>query len=322
LINCKLKTKTYLKKTMNTLWGIDLGGTKIEGVILSSPSPEAVVLRKRIDTEAHLGYAHIVAQIHRLVQQLEAETGYKAERLGIATPGTLNPSTQTIKNSNTVCLNGMPLKTDLEKALKIPIQMANDANCFALAEATMGIVPEVAPNFQCIFGVIMGTGVGGGVVFRGKDGLPVVLNGLQGIGGEWGHNLLEPNGDDCYCGKRGCSEQVLSGPALQRYYHKISGQQRNLKEIMANYQTGNDPYAAQTVERMLDFFGQGMASLINVLDPDAVVLGGGVGNIDLFYTEGIEYIKKYIFNSRVVETPILRPKLGDSAGVFGAAMLN
>lgn len=307
---------------MNTIWGIDLGGTKIEGVILSAPAPDAVVIRKRIDTEAHLGYQHIVQQIKKLVQQLEAETGYRAERLGIATPGTLNPSSQTMKNSNTTCLNGMPLKADLEQTLQIPLKMANDANCFALAEATMGIVPEVVPDFQCVFGVIMGTGVGGGVVFRGKDGQPVVLNGLQGIGGEWGHNVLEYKGYDCYCGKRGCTEQVLSGPALQRYYYQISGQKLNMKQIIERHKTQEDPHATQTVERMLDFFGQSISTLINVLDPDAIVLGGGVGNIDLLYTEGVERIKKYIFNSKIVETPILRPKLGDSAGVFGAAMLN
>jgi len=307
---------------MNTIWGIDLGGSKIEGVVLSAPSPDAVLIRKRIDTEAHLGYQHIVQQIKKLVQQLEAETGYRAQRLGIATPGTLSPSSQTMKNSNTTCLNGMPLKADLEQTLQIPLKMANDANCFALAEATMGIVPDVVPDFQCIFGVIMGTGVGGGVVFRGKDGQPVVLNGLQGIGGEWGHNVLEHNGYECYCGKRGCTEQVLSGPALQRYYHQISGQKHNMKQIIERYKAQDDPYAQQTVERMLDFFGQSISTLINVLDPDAIVLGGGVGNIDLLYTEGVERIKKYIFNSKIVETPILRPKLGDSAGVFGAAMLN
>ena len=306
---------------MQTIWGIDLGGTKIEGVVLASPSPDAVIARRRIDTEAHLGYAHIVGQIKKLVQQLEAETGVKAEQIGIATPGTLNPSTQTMKNSNTTCLNGTPLKKDLLATLQIPVEMANDANCFALAEATMGIVPNVVPHFQCIFGVIMGTGVGGGVVFRGKDGQPVVLNGLQGIGGEWGHNILEHNGYDCYCGKKGCNEKVLSGTALQRYYEEISGQSLKLKEIVERHQQGTDPHASQTVDRMLEYFGQSISTIINVLDPDAIVLGGGVGNIDLLYTEGVERIKKYIFNSGVVETPILRPKLGDSAGVFGAAML-
>jgi predicted NBD/HSP70 family sugar kinase len=306
---------------MQTIWGIDLGGTKIEGVVLSSSSPDAVVIRKRIDTESHKGYQHIANQIVRLIRELEAETGYRAEKVGIGTPGTVEPSTGLMKNCNTTCLNGMPLKEDLVKTLNIPVAIANDANCFALAEATMGIVPDVTPDFNCVFGVIMGTGVGGGVVFRGKDGQPFVLNGLQGIGGEWGHNELEFNGYDCYCGKKGCTEQVLSGPALQRYYAQISGKELKMKEIVARYYADSDPYASQTIDRMLEYFGKAVSVLMNILDPDAIVLGGGVGNIDLLYTEGVERAKKYIFNSGKVETKILRPKLGDSAGVFGAAML-
>ncbi|WP_298349573.1 ROK family protein [Runella sp.] len=306
---------------MQTIWGIDLGGTKIEGVVLSSPSPDAVIISKRIDTESHKGYQHIANQIVRLIRELEAETGYRAESVGIGTPGTVEPATDLMKNCNTTCLNGMPLRADLMKTLNIPVAIANDANCFALAEATMGIVPDVVPDFNCVFGVIMGTGVGGGVVFRGKDGQPFVLNGRQGIGGEWGHNELEFNGYDCYCGKKGCVEQVLSGLALQRYYAQISGKELKMKEIVARYYADSDPYASQTIDRMLEYFGKAVSVLMNILDPDAIVLGGGVGNIDLLYTEGVERAKKYIFNSGNVETKILRPKLGDSAGVFGAAML-
>lgn len=306
---------------MQTYWGIDLGGTKIEGVVLSAPSPEAVVIRKRIDTEAHLGYAHIVSRIKRLVDQLKAETEYVPEHIGFATPGTLDPATQTMKNCNTTSLNGQPLKQALTDQLGVPVSLANDANCFALAEATLGAVPGVVANFQMMFGVIMGTGVGGGVVVRGLDGRSFVINGLHGIGGEWGHNILEENGYDCYCGKRGCNEQVLSGPALQRFYFEQSGQKRTMKEIVERHRAGIDPVASVTMERMLEYFGRSISTLINVLDPDAIVLGGGVGNIDELYTEGVERIKKYIFNNKVVKTPILRPKLGDSAGVFGAAML-
>lgn len=302
-------------------WGIDLGGTKIEGVILSEASAEAVLIRKRIDTEASEGYEHIVQQIAKLVRLLEAETGLKAEKIGIATPGTLDPKSNTMKNSNTTCINGKPLKDDLEKTLGIPFIIANDANCFALAEATMGIIPDVLSDFRCVFGVIMGTGVGGGVVLKSPNGQVFALGGLQGIGGECGHNELEPDGDDCYCGKKGCVEQVLSGPALQRFYFKQSGKQLTLKEIMANYEAGNDEVAKQTVDRMLDYFGKSISIITNLLDPDAIVIGGGVGNIDLLYTEGRERLKKYIFNKKVVDTPILKPKLGDSAGVFGAAML-
>jgi fructokinase len=306
---------------MQNYWGIDLGGTKIEGVILSAPSPDAVIIRKRIDTEAHKGYDHIMAQIVRLIDILKAETGLKPERIGFGTPGTFDPARKTMKNCNTTVLNGRPMKQDLARILGVPVEVANDANCFALAEATMGIVPEVVPNFQSVFGVIMGTGVGGGVVVQGRDGVPFVLNGLQGIGGEWGHNILEENGYPCYCGKRGCNEQVISGPALQRYYQQISGEERTMKEIIERYTDGNDLFASQTVNRLLEYFGRAVSVIVNILDPDAIVLGGGVGNVDLLYTEGVERAKKYVFNSGELNTRFLKPKLGDSAGVFGAALL-
>ncbi len=316
---------------MQTYWGVDLGGTKIEGVILQVPdgaafSPDAVLIRKRVDTEAQQGYDHILSQIGKLIDQLKTETGLQPGRIGFCTPGTLEPATQTMKNCNTTALNGKPMQADLARQLGVPVVVANDANCFALAEATLGIVPDEAPNYQLVFGVIMGTGVGGGIVVRGHDsqdkpGKAFVINGLQGIGGEWGHNILEENGYPCYCGKSGCVEQVISGPALQHYYRDISGEDCTMKEIMQRHYAGTDPFASQTVDRMLEYFGRGMSTLINVLDPDAIVLGGGVGNVDLLYTEGVERVKKYIFNSGVVRTKFLKPKLGDSAGVFGAAML-
>ena len=306
---------------MQTYWGIDLGGTKIEGVILSSPSPDAVVIRQRIDTEAHLGYHHIVDRIVLLINQLKAETGYLPDKIGFATPGTLDPRSQTMKNCNTTCLNGQPLKQALLDRLGVDVNLANDANCFALAEATLGAVPAVASNFQTMFGVIMGTGVGGGLVVRGADGRAFVVNGKQGIGGEWGHNILEENGYDCYCGKKGCNEQVISGPALQRFYLEQSGQKRTMKEIVERHRTGIDPIATLTMERLLMYFGRAISVITNIIDPDVIVLGGGVGNIDELYTDGVEQLRNYIFNNRVVETPIIRPKLGDSAGVFGAAML-
>ena len=305
---------------MQTYWGIDLGGTKVEGVILSSPSPDAVVFRHRIDTESHKGYEHILGRIATLVDIMKAETGYQPDLLGIGTPGTVDPGRQTMKGCNTTSLNGMPMHRDLETQLGMPIAIANDSNCFALAEALMGGVKDVAPDFRSVFGVIMGTGVGGGIVLRGNDGQPFVLNGMQGIGGEWGHNILEPGGYDCYCGKRGCVEQVLSGPALQRYYQEKSGTALKLPQIVARYHEGNDPHATETIERLLEYFGQAITVIVNILDPDAIVLGGGVGNIDVLYTEGPKRASKYVFNHSF-ETPILRPKLGDSAGVFGAAML-
>lgn len=308
---------------MQTYWGIDLGGTKTEGVVLSAPSPDAVLIRKRIDTEAGNGYPHILNQIVRLIDKLKAETGLAPDRVGFSTPGTFDPARQTMKNCNTTVLNGKPLKQDLTQLLGLPVELANDANCFALAETTLGIVPDAVPDYQTVFGVIMGTGVGGGIVVRakGRDERPFVLNGLQGIGGEWGHNILEENGHPCYCGKRGCVEKVISGPALQQYYQQMGGEARTMPEIMTRYQQGDDLVASQTVNRMLEYFGRAISVIINVLDPDAIVLGGGLGNIDLLYTEGVERARKYVFNSRELNTRFLKPKLGDSAGVFGAAML-
>ncbi|MES2731037.1 MAG: ROK family protein [Bacteroidota bacterium] len=298
-----------------SLWGIDLGGTKIEAVVLESSSNTQTLGRLRIPTEAAQGYDHIISQIAKLIDLLSAETGSKPDRLGIGTPGALDTHSQTLKNSNTTCLNGKPFKQDLERVLGIPIIIANDANCFALAETRMGAVAEVLPNAEVVFGVIMGTGVGGGLIVNGQ-----VINGRHAIGGEWGHNFLDASGGKCYCGKVGCVETVLAGPFLQKYYQSIAGQALPLPEIVARYKQGNDPHATATMQRLIHFFGLGLSTIINILDPDAIVLGGGVGNIDLLYTEGVEELKKFVFNPRL-DTRILKPKLGDSAGVFGAALL-
>jgi predicted NBD/HSP70 family sugar kinase len=179
----------------------------------------------------------------------------------------------------------------------------------------MGIVKEKFPNAKVVFGVIMGTGVGGGVVVEGK-----VLNGLQGIGGEWGHNFLDSSGGSCYCGKSGCVERVLSGPDLEKYYESISGTHKHMKEIYSSALNNNDDAAVKTMKRLTVFFGQAISVVINILDPDVIVIGGGVGNIDLIYSEGVESIRKHVFNNRL-DTPVVKPKLGDSAGVFGAAYL-
>ncbi|MCL4136719.1 UNVERIFIED_CONTAM: hypothetical protein GTU68_037918 [Idotea baltica] len=220
-----------------------------------------------------------------------------------------------MKNCNSTHLNGKPLKKDLEELLKIPIVMANDANCFALAEAKMGAVPEVLENPEVVFGVIMGTGVGGGIVVNGK-----IITGRHAIGGEWGHNFLDESGGPCYCGRVGCVEKILAGPASERFYEQRTGNALKLKDIYARYQDQSDSDATATIERLIHFFGKGLAVVINILDPSAIVLGGGVGNIDVLYTLGVEEVKKYLFNHRL-DTLILKPKLGDSAGVFGAAML-
>ncbi|MEM1407284.1 MAG: ROK family protein [Bacteroidota bacterium] len=297
----------------NTIWGIDLGGTKIEGVVLD-PNDNSVVSRTRLATEADQGYEHVLQRIKLLIDQIAQDVGHHPARLGIGTPGAIDPHTHLLKNSNSTALNKKPFKKDLEQVLGIPIEMANDANCFALAEARMGIVQEINPKAKVVFGVIMGTGVGGGVVVNGQ-----IINGNQGIAGEWGHNFLDESGGQCYCGKIGCVERIISGTSLERYYHEISDEQLALKLIMQKYQQG-DKNARKTVERLIHFFGLGISSVINILDPEIIVIGGGVGNIDLLYTKGVEEAAKYTFNTRF-DTKIVKPKLGDSAGVFGAAFL-
>jgi len=218
-----------------------------------------------------------------------------------------------LKGSNSVHLNGKPILRDLKNLLKMDVAIANDANCFALAEAQMGIVQDMMPEAKVVFGVIMGTGVGGGLVVNGQ-----ILNGANGIAGEWGHNFLNESGGKCYCGKKGCVETVIAGPALQKYYQSLSGQNLPLSEIVARMEI--DPHAMTTIERLIENFGLAISTIINMIDPDAIVIGGGVGNIDLLYTLGVESVRKYVFNPQC-NTPILKPKLGDSAGVYGAAFL-
>ena len=300
---------------MGLLWGIDLGGTKIEGVVIEDIENMNVLKRMRLPTEADKGYVHIIRQIHKLVETLTAEIGMRPERIGMGTPGTLDPTTQNLKNSNTVCLNGMPFKSDIENLLKMPIEMANDANCFALAEMKLGVVKEKMPEAKVVWGIIMGTGVGSGVVVDGK-----VINGRHGIGGEWGHNYLDESGGECYCGKIGCVERIISGNALTKYYNDLMGTNIKLPEIVERSYNGMDNRAVETMERLIRFFGRAVANVINVIDPDVVVLGGGVGNIKLLYKEGVESVRQHVFNDKL-ETLFLKPKLGDSAGVFGAALL-
>lgn len=300
---------------MSYKWGIDLGGTKIEGVILEDRPGIHIVERLRIPTEGDKGYKHILGNIKKLVDQLIENSGIEPTRIGMGTPGAIDPDLGTMKNSNSTSLNGMPLQQDLIDLLGVEVRMSNDANCFAVAETNLGIVRDYLENPQVVFGIIMGTGVGGGIVINGQ-----VINGRHSIGGEWGHNFLDDSGGKCYCGKTGCIETVLSGPALERFYFSKSGTKKKLKEIVENYRNASDPFAIETIERLIHFFGKAVSSIINLLDPEAIVIGGGVGNIDELYTLGKQEVEKYVFNHKM-DTLILKPKLGDSAGVFGAALL-
>ena len=293
------------------LWGIDLGGTKIEGVVVSAADPSRVIARTRIPTESAMGYAHIVARVGLVVEQLEAASRFvRPAVIGVGTPGAIESAAGTLKNSNTTCLNGKPLARDLATALGVEARLANDANCFALAEATCG----AARGRDVVIGLILGTGVGGGIVVHGR-----VLDGLHGIAGEWGHNPMCGEAAPCYCGRAGCVETVIAGPALERFYESRAGERLALADIVdrAVYDTA----AEATLRRLTDKFGEAIAAVINIVDPGAIVIGGGVGNIERLYEPVTrDAIRRHLFNPEL-RTELLRPTLGDSAGVFGAALL-
>jgi predicted NBD/HSP70 family sugar kinase len=298
---------------MAHLWGIDLGGTKIEGVVLDPADLGRPLCRRRVPTGAEKGYDHILAQIAGLCREISRETGLPLpERIGMGTPGVLDPATGALKNSNTQCLIGRRLKADLETVHGLRFVVANDANCFALAEAKHG----AARGYPTVFGVILGTGVGGGIVVDGK-----VLEGRHGIAGEWGQIVLDPDGPASNYGTRGTVEALVSGPGLERFYAEAAGRNRLLREIAERAAAGSDPHAEATIARLTGRLAQALGIIIDVLDPHAIVLGGGVGNIEALYTtEMREKITASIFNTRF-EAALLKPSLGDSAGVFGAAML-
>lgn len=288
--------------------GIDLGGTKIEGIVLDENGKE--LFRKRISTEKEKGYQHILKNIHSLYKDLAANIGDKPHTLGMGTPGALSLKTRLLKNSNTVCMNGMPVKDDLEKLIGRKFAMQNDANCFAMAEAMFG----AGKGKEMVFGVIMGTGCGGGLVYKGE-----VWTGLQAIGGEWGHMSIDPNGPVCYCGTHGCVETYISGGGLEKRYAEKYGEKRRLQDIEKDYKAG-DKKAVEFMGIFFKNFGRCIANLINILDPNVVVLGGGVSNFDAIYTEGVKEVAKCIFSDSL-ETPIVKHQIGDSAGVIGAALI-
>lgn len=288
--------------------GIDLGGTKTEGIVIDSDGIE--LLRKRVDTPQSEGYQAILNTVARLVESLETAPGKRCP-VGIGTPGAISAVTGRMKNSNTVCLNGQPLFEDLQGLLNRPLRIANDANCFALSEALDG----AGKGYNVVFGVIMGTGVGGGIVFNGQ-----LHQGRQHIGGEWGHNILEWNGPDCYCGQKGCVETLISGPGLAADYHRHGGNRTLQANDIVALAAQGDVLAEAAMQRFLDRFGHALATVINILDPDAIVLGGGLSNIDRLYSEGCDNIARYVFNDQLT-TPILKNIHGDSSGVRGAAQL-
>lgn len=287
--------------------GVDLGGTKIEGVVLGAD--HTPLWRERLPTESAGGYEHILGRIELLVAKMRREAP-ACRAIGFGTPGSISRRDGTLKNSNTVCLNGRHLREDLERRLGLEVRIENDANCFALAENLAG----AGRGKRLMFGVILGTGVGGGIVFDGK-----IWAGPQHLGGEWGHHRIDPRGPECYCGKRGCVEAFISGPALEKQYREATQVSLPLADIVARKRAG-EAAATAVFERFLDNYGRSIANLLTILDPEVVVLGGGVSNIDELYTDGRAAVARWICNDELT-TPIRRNQLGDSAGVIGAALL-
>lgn len=293
--------------------GVDVGGTKIEALALDGAGKE--LIRKRLATP-HGDYLGTVAAVAGLVLELERETQVVGT-VGVGIPGTIVASTGLVKNANSIWLNGKALERDLGVALGREVRCANDANCFAISEATDG----AAVGAHVVFGVILGTGCGGGVVFDGS-----VHGGLNGLAGEWGHTSLpwpsaeEYPGPACYCGRQGCVETWISGPGFERDFAKVSGRVLGAAEIVKAAELG-DAEAEAALDRLEDRLARGLATVVNVLDPDVIVLGGGLSRIDRLYEGGVAgRLRDYGFGGGV-ETPVVRNVHGDSSGVRGAAWL-
>jgi len=296
----------------NLRMGIDLGGTKIEGIVLDAAGVE--LCRERSATPQG-DYAATLDAVVALVSALESSVGEGCS-VGIGMPGSLSRATGLVKNSNSVCLNGQPLHRELEARLNRPLRFANDADCFALSEAVDGAGRDAA----VVFGVIIGTGTGGGIVINGQ-----LLTGPNGISGEWGHNPLpwpqpeELPGADCYCGLQGCIETWLSGPALARDHRQAYGGSLDARTIIQSAELG-DEQACQTLKRYANRMARALASVINVVDPDVIVLGGGLSNCKRLYNAVMSQWDAYVFSDRV-DTRLLCAQHGDASGVRGAAWL-
>ena len=297
---------------MKILIGIDLGGTKTEIIALDAGGRE--LLRRRVPTPAR-DYAAILATISELVQSAEHELGARAS-VGVGAPGAVSAAFGGLKNSNTACLNGMPLQQDLEHLLQREIRLANDANCFALSEAVDG----AGARAQVVFGVILGTGVGGGIVVGGK-----IIEGANAIAGEWGHNRLpsadpvELPGPRCYCGRQGCVETWLCGSGLARD-HAAHGGANLSAQAIASAALAGDPAAQASLARYQNRLARSLAMVINILDPQVVVLGGGLSNIDSLYAGLPPLLRQHVFSDEVV-TRVVKHRHGDSSGARGAAWL-
>lgn len=291
----------------NNLIGIDLGGTKIEIVILDTN--KEIQFRERLATESEKGPSHIINQILTLYKKAVSFINNGSHTIGVGSPGSLSPKTKLLRNSNTLCLNGLPLQKLIEEALQKKIMLENDANCFALAEANMG----AGKNHDLVFGIIMGTGCGGGFVFNNS-----LRIGPQQISGEWGHSVININGPQCYCGKNGCVETYISGGGLEYILKSHNLISLTAKDFLnKKNHTKDEKYI---LKNFYSNFGLALANIINIIDPDIIILGGGLSNHEALYDIGKQETYNKVFNESP-STPIVKNKLGDSAGVIGAALI-
>ena len=288
--------------------GVDLGGTKIE-LIRTTDNPLEVLDRVRVPTEKEQGYDHLVRQIVSLLESMRSQTEAPL-RMGMGIPGAIDRD-GTVVTSNIRCLEGHRLSQDLTTQLGQTVRVENDANCFALSEALHG----AGVGYRMVFGLILGTGVGGGLVIDSQT-----WSGVHGIAGELGHVSVDYQGPQCYCGRRGCLELYLAGPSIQRAYEQQSGTSKGVPEIAQAAREGTDPVAQAVMSHFLDVYVEALSNLVAGLDPDAIVIGGGVSNLDLLYHEGAERVRS-ISLQKAQKTQILKNKLGDSSGVYGAATL-
>lgn len=294
--------------------GLDVGGTKIEALVVAPDGAE--LCRRRIATPRG-SYKATLNDITALIESLRAEFGIGEDcAVGAGIPGSLSPRTGLVRNANSTWLNGQPFQHDLAARLRLPLHIENDANCFALSEATDG----AGQGFDSVFGIILGTGVGGGLVLSGR-----MIVGRNAIGGEWGHNPLPWPADDeraippCFCGKRGCIEQFLSGPALERQFHAAGGGTIDALQI-AQLANERDGLAMATLDAYCGRLARALASVINIIDPDVIVFGGGLSNIDAILSGTRARLADWVF-SDVCNTVLRKNRWGDSSGVRGAAML-
>ncbi len=295
--------------------GIDLGGTKTEGIALDRHGNQ--IARRRVATPRG-DYAATLHTIVGLVGELESSAGGGRAMVGVGIPGIVSPVTGLVKNANSTWLIGRPFDRDLSDALGRPVRVENDANCLAVSEATDG----AGAGCGVVFAAILGTGCGAGIVANGR-----VLSGRNAVGGEWGHNPLpwprpaegELPGPACYCGQHGCLETFVSGPAVAADHEAVTGERLSTEEVAARAEAG-DPACRATLDRLVDRLGRGLASIVNILDPDVIVLGGGLSNVAMLYDAQPPAIERWAFSDRI-DTPVRRAVHGDSSGVRGAAWL-